>query len=48
MKQDLCGALLCCHSGVTRETKAEQVEKGERKEFKAKSKRKWGNAKLSR
>lgn len=37
-KKELCGALLCCHCGVRRETKAEQVEKGERKELKAKSK----------
>lgn len=48
LKQDLCLVLLCCHCVVTRETKAEQVEKGGRKEYKAKSKTKWVNAKPGR
>lgn len=32
-KEELSGALLCCHCGVTGEARAEQVEKGERKEL---------------
>lgn len=38
LKQDLCGALLCCHCGVTAETKAEQVEKGRGNNLKQKAK----------
>jgi len=40
LKQDFCGPLLCCLHEITRKTKAEQVEKGGKKESKAKSKTK--------
>lgn len=37
-QEDFCGASLCCHCGVTTETKAEQVEKGRGNNLKLKAK----------